>query len=104
MQLQSYTFTREELHRNVAEIFMDATTDILNSLASSGDYSEFTKILNNFGATMEKLNEDNFLIVTWCDMVSERYFETHPEISDVLLLTDDGKISGFIEKQWIASR
>ena len=99
MQLQSYTFTLEEMRAEVFKLVHDMSLDELKHAKNQEEYAEAVENASNL---MKMLTSKDEVVTFWCEMLSEWYFDTHPHISDVLLFLPREKFSP-IMKEWVAS-
>lgn len=85
MKLTSYTFTLEELRQMIWE------TAYPPAEASGNGKSILHAAQLAFETSVRSA------VNTWCELCSEAWFGSHPDISDALVLLQNG------EKMWMAS-
>jgi hypothetical protein len=108
---KSYTMTKGELIESVKPAIVGFLSLSLGDLLRgdkdairlfnswTGDLSE--NATQNIGSELSGAMKR--IIETWCDSVSGRWFDEHPGIDDVLLVTSPPD-SNVTFKEWLASR
>ena len=102
----SYTMTKGELIDEVIEhVKPILEVGIHDYIMGDVDANYFDRWhnLKRLESETSKSKEIEDMIEYWCEMLSEDWFENHPEVEDVLLLMNT-TTDGYAIKEWICSR
>ena len=105
--MTTYTMTKKELVDSVIEHLTGLLKDNVSAFLE-GDleicfFEHWQNIRAAEKAIDDKCSNLNSAIQYWCDMLSEVWFEKHPEVEDVLLLVNTAE-DGVKTKTWMASK
>ncbi len=98
------TLTKQEVINQLKPIISEIIIDSLDDYINGGPNYVGHSGINAFNKYYNLKDNIPTLIQIWCDHVSDKYFDDHPDVSDVLLLIEAPTENAPSTKEWMASR
>ena len=98
----TYTLTKAEVLEQMTAFNQVVLKDVIDDIWSNRE--EILAMVTDLSNVANW--PQNELFSRWAEMCSDKFFEDHPEVDDVLVLVNSTETTThtFLEKEWLASR